>query len=171
MIIQELPSDSPIFYRGTLAISELSRLTEVVGPQRTVVTYSMEVSRDQQNVMITGVVRGQWDLSCDRCLEIYTSSYESTFEMAFLPEVSESHQSEMVLSLNDLDCDFYSGDKIALIDLLEDQVLLELPMKMLCSEDCKGRCSDCGINLNQQSCQCSSRIPEDHPFAVLSKRK
>jgi len=50
--------------------------------------------------------------------------------------------------------------------LIEEQVLISIPEKKLCSTSCKGLCQRCGVNLNRQSCLCNEEI-EDHPFAVL----
>ena len=40
-------------------------------------------------------------------------------------------------------------------ELLRSDILLELPYKYLCSEDCKGLCASCGKNLNEGPCGCN----------------
>ncbi|MGB9809870.1 MAG: YceD family protein, partial [Caldanaerobacter sp.] len=47
-------------------------------------------------------------------------------------------------------------------------VILSLPMKFLCKEDCKGLCPICGTNLNYGSCSCK-REDIDPRLEVLSK--
>jgi len=41
--------------------------------------------------------------------------------------------------------------------LVCDELILNLPMKVLCSEDCKGICNRCGTNLNHETCDCDVR--------------
>ncbi len=68
-----------------------------------------------------------------------------------------------------LNCDRCLGtiqSSLNLAELIEEQVLISIPEKKLCSTSCKGLCQRCGVNLNKQSCLCTEEI-EDHPFAVL----
>ncbi len=66
----------------------------------------------------------------------------------------------------ELEWDFYDQSSLNLAELIEEQVLISIPEKKLCSTSCKGLCQRCGVNLNTQSCLCNEEI-EDHPFAVL----
>jgi uncharacterized protein len=50
-----------------------------------------------------------------------------------------------------------------------DNVVMNLPGKFLCSEDCKGLCGLCGHDLNQGACSCGEQIDESNPFYSLSK--
>ena len=52
----------------------------------------------------------------------------------------------------------YISPETDVIDISEDvrdYAILAIPMKKLCSEDCKGLCSRCGKNLNEEQCSCS----------------
>ena len=49
----------------------------------------------------------------------------------------------------------FSGDIIDLKDCLVEQILLSLPMRIICNPDCLGLCPECGKNLNTGKCQCS----------------
>jgi uncharacterized protein len=64
----------------------------------------------------------------------------------------------------------YSGDEIDLSELLRESLLLELPMRPLCSDDCVGLCSVCGKNLNQGPCGCV-HDDVDPRWAVLKDLK
>ena len=63
---------------------------------------------------------------------------------------------QLVSELNDddLDTSFYSEEKVVLEDLVSEQINLALPMRPLCSPDCKGLCLTCGTDLNRGSCTC-----------------
>lgn len=60
-----------------------------------------------------------------------------------------------------------SGRLIDLTDKIREAIILALPYKQLCSEECRGLCPICGINLNQGSCDCRTRRP-DNPFSQLT---
>ncbi len=64
----------------------------------------------------------------------------------------------------------YSGEKIDLSEFLKEQIVLSLPYKLLCKEDCKGLCPKCGTNLNIEKCNCKNNW-EDSKFAVLRNIK
>jgi len=53
-----------------------------------------------------------------------------------------------------MDVDFYKEGLIDTEDIIRDQILLNIPMKPLCSEDCKGLCTICGTDLNYSECGC-----------------
>ena len=62
------------------------------------------------------------------------------------------------------------NDKIELTSDVIEYARLAIPLKVLCSDDCKGLCSDCGVNLNDKSCDCDSS-ESDPRWAPLSKLK
>ena len=55
-------------------------------------------------------------------------------------------------------------------ELMREQLLLSLPEKRLCKEDCAGLCPQCGANRNEVACGCE-RNPGDSPFAALAALK
>ena len=61
---------------------------------------------------------------------------------------------------------YYQGDGLLLEDVLREQVLLAVPLKAVCREDCKGLCSHCGQNLNQGQCNCAGAL-EDPRWEAL----
>ena len=64
---------------------------------------------------------------------------------------------------------FFSGDGVNLSDIVREQVLLAVPMKVICQPDCRGLCPVCGANRNVRQCDCSLQH-EDSPFAILKKK-
>ena len=67
------------------------------------------------------------------------------------------------------DPDLYSFEAytVDLTDAIRDALVLELPMRFLCSEDCKGLCPKCGTNLNTGTCTCQEGVDDSNPFAAL----
>jgi len=105
---------------------------------------------------VVGSISLKVNLQCSRCLEGYPFDLFSDFELLYLP--LEEMPSEFELELEDKDANvaYYSENKIKLLELLQEQVLLALPMKPICSEECKGLCPYCGTNLNVSSCNCKA---------------
>ena len=58
------------------------------------------------------------------------------------------------------------GYMLNLSELVESDILLELPTKMLCKEECKGLCQNCGKDLNEGSCNCKTQFVNPK-FAAL----
>ena len=65
---------------------------------------------------------------------------------------------EAELDEDDLDVDYYDGDSIDGLQLLGEQIILGLPMKTLCEEECKGLRVMCGIDLNRIDCDCEPDV-------------
>lgn len=63
---------------------------------------------------------------------------------------------------------FVVGDEVDLDDILVAELILNMDMVVLCSEDCKGLCYKCGANLNEEECSCD-RTNRNLPFADLAK--
>jgi uncharacterized protein len=75
----------------------------------------------------------------------------------FFREDSAAHheeEDEVELGEHDLISTCFSGDEIDLLPEIAEQVALEIPLKPLCSENCKGLCPVCGIDLNFGTCNC-----------------
>ena len=99
-------------------------------------------------VVLTASVRFKYYYECDRC----TVKSEKDFAYIF--------RHILVTSLSDESGDDYieaPDYKLDTGSLLRDDILLELPSKLLCKEDCKGLCPKCGKNLNEGDCGCSTR--------------
>ena len=80
--------------------------------------------------------------ACDRCLADLELDMDLDETYYLFPE-------------NTPDVDyFYSGDEIELDDFVRETLVMNMPGKVLCSEDCKGLCSKCGADLNLGDCGC-----------------
>ena len=72
--------------------------------------------------------------------------------------------------MEDLDEDTYtySGHVLELDDAVRTALLLELPSRILCKEDCRGLCSQCGADLNINECSCQKDLTHRNPFSALA---
>lgn len=114
------------------------------------------VTREYENIRVVGRVSVPLALSCSRCLADYTSFIDTNFTIFFRKETAVPVSSEDELELGEMDLlsSAYSGDEIDLTHEIEEQIAMEVPLKPLCSEACKGLCHECGIDLNTSSCSC-----------------
>lgn len=87
----------------------------------------------------------QYRAPCDRCAVETEKEFRFSFIHPITTNPEEAEEDETVLAEN------YS---VELDSLLQADLLLELPMKYLCREECKGLCPSCGVNLNESECNC-----------------
>lgn len=93
-------------------------------------------------------------LTCDRCLVEYDKNIEQDIMVHFSVRKSVDEPLEAVVSEEEGDLDDIIDDRIDIAAVLREQIVLQIPMKALCSETCKGLCSRCGANLNEKDCGC-----------------
>jgi uncharacterized protein len=96
--------------------------------------------------------------SCSRCLKDFDLPVEEPFALTFtreLPEVQEETEAEGAeLTAEDMGLILFHGDEIDLTEEIQQQVIMALPVRPLCSESCKGLCPRCGADLNEGECGC-----------------
>jgi uncharacterized protein len=106
---------------------------------------------------VTGRVAVALELTCGRCLEPFTLPVTSEFDLRYVPRVENAGEGEREVDEDDLTTAFYSDNRIDVSELIVEQLHLALPMKPLCSDDCKGLCPQCGTNLNASTCDCGKQ--------------
>lgn len=101
---------------------------------------------------------------CDRCLDTAEKSFSLSFEHILaadseqlsrqLEEIGFSRKQEQgeLVIINDYKLDFR--------ELAREDIILEMPTKFLCGENCKGLCPVCGCNLNHSQCGCDTSVPD-----------
>lgn len=116
------------------------------------------------------------EIACDRCLAKYTHPVAAEFNLVFsdTPQDSmeeDNHSEEGFEIPRDAeDIEYYTGDIIQLKSCIQEQVILALPHRALCNDNCKGLCQKCGGNLNKNKCDCEKDV--GHPaFAALKNLK
>lgn len=98
--------------------------------------------RKKEVIELVGDVDTEVLLNCSRCTKAF--SYEVKVHIE--EEISNTDDCE-IISTNTENIDIY--------EIIENSILLELPVKRLCKEDCKGLCQTCGKDLNLGQCSCT----------------
>jgi uncharacterized protein len=127
-------------------------------------TVRLHVTREGDDVLVTGEFDAAVPLTCSRCLEEFRRPVHAAVAARYAPRPAVPGDVE--LGSDDLDLDFYDHDELNLDSLIETETTLALPMKPLCREDCRGLCPVCGGNRNVTPCTCEGRAP-DPRLAVL----
>jgi uncharacterized protein len=124
-----------------------------------------------ESVVISGALESVLNIPCCRCGTHEEKSMESQFEyFVTIKKEVLIEQQEMECPDEDVNTLYLRDPEIDLQEVLREQMILTAPIRMLCSEDCKGICSGCGANLNTDVCTCSTDN-SDSPFSVLSRLK
>jgi uncharacterized protein len=134
------------------------------------VNLAFDIYKDKDQFRLVGRVQTTLGLPCGRCLEPFTSPVDAEFDLRYQPHSLNTGEGEREVEEDDLTTAFYENETIDLGQLMHEQFYLSLPMKPLCSSDCKGLCANCGINLNQATCDCHTDW-EDPRLAVLKRLK
>jgi DUF177 domain-containing protein len=122
-----------------------------------------------KEIRIRGHISGCLEAACDRCLEQVQIPVELDFDLPYRPMEEIAREEEVEVGEDELQVGFFSGEGVNLDDVVREQVILSVPMKVVCRSECLGLCPVCGVNRNIQDCSCSSQH-EDSPFAFLKKK-
>ena len=99
-----------------------------------------------KKLVITGQADVTLNIPCDRCLKEVEVPFSLDFEKHVNLEAEDDKESD--------ETNYIDGYNLDVDKLLYNEILIGWPMKVLCSEDCKGICSVCGQNLNEGTCDC-----------------
>ena len=124
--------------------------------------------RTGQGILIRGVLDTAIDATCSRCLSSFSWPLTLDIEEEYFPTTDVISGAPLPLP-EEPGC--FTIDEHYVLDLTEaihQHLLLAIPMKQLCREDCAGLCPNCGHNLNQGPCDC---LPQgvDPRWSKLSK--
>lgn len=102
-------------------------------------------------VFIKTSLSTQVDLSCDVCLDDFTLDIDDMVEIVLTKdkELVEREQEDVYLIAD-------STTQVDITDSVRQSLLLAMPLKKECREDCKGLCPHCGVNLNHDHCSCTN---------------
>lgn len=103
----------------------------------------------ERKLHITGKAELKTTIPCDRCLEAVSTKLVLSIEK----NVNTDEESAKDDDESD-EANYIDGYHLDVEQLLYNEILVGWPMKVLCSEDCKGICSVCGQNLNEGTCDC-----------------
>ncbi|MFC1714159.1 DUF177 domain-containing protein [Candidatus Poribacteria bacterium] len=149
----------------TCEIEELDLESEVVRFTGRV-TVKLNLFKHDDNVYIKAKSSVAVESECARCLSPVRRILEVISENQYQPVPKIPRH-----LMDDIGIRYYSEEYIDLSEDLRESFLLEVPVRVLCSEDCEGLCPNCGQNLNEEKCDCrlEPEEPQTSKFADLVK--
>jgi uncharacterized protein len=121
-----------------------------------------------KDIRLKGELSTSLELLCARCLEPVTQDVARNFDLLYRPQGSDAGVEERAVAAAETEISYYQGEGLLLEDALREQVLLAVPLKVICAEDCKGLCPHCGKNLNREQCSCAEPL-EDPRWSALKE--
>lgn len=121
----------------------------------------VSLTKTEELVSVKGHVSLDLKPFCDRCGETFLFPHAASFSLdlaprrEFLTEMRTKGGRDIELRAEDLEFGFYDEDEVDLGRIVGEQLVLALPVRFLCREDCRGLCPRCGTNLNVGTCACT----------------
>jgi uncharacterized protein len=107
------------------------------------------VEKGLDTVSFRGRLKSRVEQVCGRCLKKIEANVDAPFDLYYQTT---------------------DKDVIETIDDLREVLILEHPISFVCQENCKGLCSQCGVNRNETACNCNAQMQSTpNAFAQLKK--
>lgn len=117
-------------------------------------------------VALVGNIKTAVTAGCALCLCEVTQQILCQFDVMMIRAGYENEQIDEEEQRSEEDDIIFEGNTCDLTEAVAEAVNLHLPMRFLCSEDCKGLCPVCGADLNRETCGCAPTM--DSPFSALA---
>lgn len=104
------------------------------------------ILNNSKSLQLDMTVSGRARVHCARC--------NAPIDVDIVFPVKETLARETDQAPEDDEVILYQGTEIELDDVIISNFLMSVPVKYLCKSDCKGLCPECGINLNEHTCDC-----------------
>lgn len=125
------------------------------------VTVSGNIINNGSAFLMRAFVSGEYTSVCSRCGDDVKKKIEFDFESVMYHNPvrskhapSEKESADLIYKAEKEEAIIFTSHLIELEPIISNEIFSRLPMRLLCSEDCKGLCPVCGANLNRESCNC-----------------
>lgn len=109
-------------------------------------------------LVLEGTARSLLDFTCDRCGKPFSREKVVSLDALVAQELEDDEHDEILL---------LDGTELDLDEVVTTAFVLAMDTKNLCSDDCKGLCAGCGVDLNVDSCRCKPEV--DPRLAALAQ--
>lgn len=157
-----------VYSLGLSDFPELDVLARNNGPlYREPIRFELRLQRCGQLVELDGRMDARVRLNCARCLTVFEASLGENFNLTFSPVTDQPDPDEVELEAQELGLVLYRDDVLQLDEVLLEQLIMAIPIRPQCSDDCLGLCPECGLNLNEAQCQCEKKM-FNNQFSALA---
>ncbi len=109
-------------------------------------------------VFVNGHIDTRAQVECDRCLQQVDVPVSADFALEYITGSAYESSEAAELTEEELSVSVFDGEAVDVDEIAKEQILLAVPGHILCREDCKGICPECGIERNTGECNC---VPDD----------
>ena len=106
---------------------------------------------------VEGEISADIIVECSRCLQTIEKPLNFSFDVNYVAPENYTQAKEIELRESDLEAALFDGQHIDIKELVREQIILNAPTQVFCSEDCRGLCPKCGINRNLLDCKCEEK--------------
>jgi len=130
----------------------------------------IDIIRSDEDVLFSGAVVGSMRLRCSRCLSDFTVEKEMNLDLR-LRGGGLAAQFQHSAEQQDADVVFVEASELDPAELILQELLLDIPMKPLCREECPGLCPKCGALKGSPECKCGDQKEIDRRWEALASLK
>ena len=120
------------------------------------VTVSGKVRLAGNEVFVNGHVETRAQVECDRCLQPVEMPVSADFALEYITGSEYESSGAAELTEEEMSVSVFDGQAIDVDEIVKEQIVLAVPTRMLCREDCKGICPECGTDRNTGECSCAT---------------
>jgi uncharacterized protein len=172
--LAQIKTGENAFHFSTEQDAWLRELAERLAKTGAVIPGSIDVdlqlTKLEPDYYLRGHLKFEVDQTCARCAETFSLPILHKVELGMAHVGTAAVEGVLSEESEELDINYFEGTDLDFGPIIEEQVLLSLPYRAMCQEDCKGICQNCGADLNKGSCRCPKVNPV-HAFAGLSQLK
>ncbi len=128
------------------------------------------IAKQSAQTTVAGEITADAEVDCSRCLQPVERRLKIPFRASFVTPEFYTQAAEAEIRADDLEVSLFDGVRINLNELTREQILLDLPAQIFCTEECKGLCAKCGTNRNLVDCNCEEK-EIDPRWAALKNLK
>ncbi|MBT3590853.1 MAG: DUF177 domain-containing protein [Candidatus Marinimicrobia bacterium] len=116
----------------------------------------LSAEKTHYGYQLNGIINTQISLQCDRCLNTFLDNHNIPFNFWLTSDKSltETNEQNVIQFDSNQEC-------IDLKDVISELIFVDIPFKLVCMDDCKGLCDQCGTDLNKETCECKTHNKEN----------
>jgi uncharacterized protein len=175
VISPSLLVDEPLALDLSLPVGAIEYTPDIVQTTPLHVTGKAELLEERrgphevvEDIRIRAHYEGSFEQLCARCLEPVPQHLKGDFDLLFRPEAADAIAGEHAITEDETEIGYYGESGLLLEDAVREQVLLTLPGRSLCQQDCKGLCPHCGANRNLNPCACVEKVVDPRLATLAS---
>jgi len=151
VIIKLIDIEDSLVLKGNLETTKSSNAYKLASP----VHYELMIKKNKDTLSIKGNLNCIVYLTCSRCLDEFPYMINTKVDFKMMSQSLAPNEPELELTRDEMDIYYYEGNEIEFEPIINEEIMLNIPIKPLCKETCKGLCQICGKNLNYEQCDCS----------------